>query len=123
MAVIPCVVVLLAALTAPFLVSEASLGHRNKDFITAFDEAYVSALGDPGMRSDRVRVLVEGWNFCNRAGNLSIPVMAANRTNGAVSSVSGSPRWADCTDLVCPGTNSSGELNQPSSTHSTRDLR
>ncbi|KAL3688293.1 hypothetical protein R1sor_014602 [Riccia sorocarpa] len=45
-----------------------------------------TALGDPGMRSDRMRVAVEGWNFCNRAGP---------QTDNEVS-----PRWADCADLT-----------------------
>ncbi|KAL2630404.1 hypothetical protein R1flu_015090 [Riccia fluitans] len=45
-----------------------------------------SALGDPGMRSDKVRVAVEGWNFCNRVGS---------QTNNTVN-----PRWADCADLT-----------------------
>jgi hypothetical protein len=46
-----------------------------------------SVLGDPGMKSDRVRVAVEGWNFCNRVG-IEWPG-------------SPSPRWADCTDVTC----------------------
>lgn len=46
-----------------------------------------SVLGDPGMKSDKVRVAVEGWNFCNRVGyeDPNAP----------------SPRWADCTDIHC----------------------
>jgi hypothetical protein len=46
-----------------------------------------SVLGDPGMRSEKVRVAVEGWNFCNRVGY---------EAAGAPS-----PRWADCTDIDC----------------------
>lgn len=46
-----------------------------------------SVLGDPGMRSEKVRVAVEGWNFCNRVGY---------EASGAPS-----PRWADCTDIEC----------------------
>ncbi|KAG0563531.1 hypothetical protein KC19_8G038700 [Ceratodon purpureus] len=46
-----------------------------------------SVLGDPGMKSEKVRVGVEGWNFCNRVGY---------EASGAPS-----PRWADCTDINC----------------------
>ncbi|BBN08493.1 hypothetical protein MPTK1_4g12040 [Marchantia polymorpha subsp. ruderalis] len=54
-----------------------------------------SALGDPGMRSDKVRVAAEAWNFCNRVGM---------QTDSALS-----PRWADCADLS-PSLSTSGEL-------------
>ncbi|KAJ8769842.1 hypothetical protein K2173_008924 [Erythroxylum novogranatense] len=49
---------------------------------------YVSAVGDPGMKSPNVRVAFEAWNFCNEVG-FEAPQM-------------GSPRLADCTDLDCP---------------------
>lgn len=49
---------------------------------------YLSALGDPGMRSPNVRVALEAWNFCNEVGE-EAPGM-------------GSPRLADCADLYCP---------------------
>lgn len=48
---------------------------------------YVSAIGDPGMRSYSVRVAMEAWNFCNEVG-AEAPDMV-------------SPRWADCADLYC----------------------
>ncbi|KAJ4727914.1 Serine/threonine protein kinase [Melia azedarach] len=46
---------------------------------------YVSAVGDPGMRRDGLRVAFEAWNFCNEVGQ-EAPGM-------------GSPRAADCFDL------------------------
>ncbi|KAG0503455.1 hypothetical protein HPP92_003527 [Vanilla planifolia] len=46
---------------------------------------YVSAVGDPGMKRDGLRVAFEGWNFCNEVGE-EAPGM-------------GSPRAADCFDL------------------------
>ncbi|EXB81491.1 hypothetical protein L484_014298 [Morus notabilis] len=52
------------------------------------EKKYVSAIGDPGMRSSDVRVGLEAWNFCNEVG-----VEAPNM---------GSPRLADCADLHCP---------------------
>ncbi|XP_011031548.1 PREDICTED: uncharacterized protein LOC105130652 isoform X4 [Populus euphratica] len=51
---------------------------------------YVSAIGDPGMKSPNVRVALEAWNFCNEVG-FEAPSM-------------GSPRLADCADLYCPVT-------------------
>uniref|UniRef100_A0A804M7H6 DUF7705 domain-containing protein n=1 Tax=Zea mays TaxID=4577 RepID=A0A804M7H6_MAIZE len=47
---------------------------------------YVSAVGDPGMRRDGLRVAWEAWNFCNEVGQ-EAPGM-------------GSPRGADCFDLL-----------------------
>lgn len=49
------------------------------------DEQYISAVGDPGMRRDGLRVAFEAWNFCNEVGE-EAPGM-------------GSPRAADCFDL------------------------
>lgn len=49
---------------------------------------FVSAIGDPGMKSPNVRVALEAWNFCNEVG-FEAPNM-------------GSPRLADCADLSCP---------------------
>jgi hypothetical protein len=46
---------------------------------------YVSAVGDPGMRRDGLRVAWEAWNFCNEVGQ-EAPGM-------------GSPRGADCFDI------------------------
>ncbi|KAH9289180.1 hypothetical protein KI387_033297 [Taxus chinensis] len=48
-----------------------------------------SLVGDPGMRSDKVRVALESWNFCNGVGrDYFSPSMP-------------SPRFADCADLYC----------------------
>ncbi|GJN35694.1 hypothetical protein PR202_gb24494 [Eleusine coracana subsp. coracana] len=47
--------------------------------------SYISAIGDPGMRRDGLRVAWEAWNFCNEVGE-EAPGM-------------GSPRGADCFDL------------------------
>ncbi|CAM6055566.1 unnamed protein product [Sphagnum tenellum] len=57
----------------------------DRKFVSLNDRFGSSILGDPGMTSEKVRVAVEGWDFCNRAGDLS--------------SGSPSPRWADCADL------------------------
>lgn len=46
---------------------------------------YVSAVGDPGMKRDGLRVAIEAWNQCNEVGE-EVPLM-------------GSPRHADCFDL------------------------
>nr|XP_043636653.1 uncharacterized protein LOC122607694 [Erigeron canadensis] len=48
-----------------------------------------SAVGDPGMKRDGLRVAFEAWNFCNEVG-VEAPSM-------------GSPRAADCFDLVSGG--------------------
>lgn len=49
------------------------------------DVASSSAVGDPGMKRDGLRVAFEAWNFCNEVG-LEAPHM-------------GSPRAADCFDV------------------------
>eukprot|EP00268_Persea_americana_P055912 TRINITY_DN6540_c0_g1_i5.p1 TRINITY_DN6540_c0_g1~~TRINITY_DN6540_c0_g1_i5.p1 ORF type:complete len:148 (+),score=39.94 TRINITY_DN6540_c0_g1_i5:2396-2839(+) len=46
---------------------------------------HISAVGDPGMKRDGLRVAFEAWNFCNEVGS-EAPQM-------------GSPRAADCFDL------------------------
>ncbi|XP_074568757.1 uncharacterized protein LOC141825270 [Curcuma longa] len=46
---------------------------------------YISAVGDPGMRKDGLRLALEAWNFCNEVG-AEAPGM-------------GSPRLADCFDI------------------------
>lgn len=51
----------------------------------ASGKQYTSAVGDPGMRRDELRVAFEAWNFCNEVG-AEAPGM-------------GSPRAADCFDL------------------------
>ena len=61
-----------------------------------FDAANAaSAVGDPGMRRDELRVAFEAWNFCNEVGNEEAPGM-------------GSPRAADCFHI-----SSSKPPNQP----------
>ncbi|CAK9873887.1 unnamed protein product [Sphagnum jensenii] len=59
----------------------------DRKFVSLNDRFGSSILGYPGMTSEKVRVGVEGWDFCNRSGDLS--------------SGSPSPRWADCADLQC----------------------
>ncbi|XP_042521227.1 uncharacterized protein LOC122094694 [Macadamia integrifolia] len=54
-------------------------------FLYASEQQYISALGDPGMQRDGLRVAFESWNFCNEVGK-EAPGM-------------GSPRAADCFDL------------------------
>ncbi|XP_072964825.1 uncharacterized protein [Typha angustifolia] len=49
------------------------------------EEEYYSAVGDPGMRRDGLRVAWEAWNFCNEVGEEAPQI--------------GSPRGADCFDL------------------------
>lgn len=46
---------------------------------------YISAVGDPGMRRDGLRVAIESWNQCNEVGEEAINM--------------GSPRMADCFDI------------------------
>ena len=50
------------------------------------EEAYKSAIGDRGMRRDCLRVAIEAWNQCNEVGE-EAPNM-------------GSPRMADCFDVI-----------------------
>ncbi|KAJ0829583.1 hypothetical protein HanPSC8_Chr15g0645521 [Helianthus annuus] len=65
--------------------------------ITGFEPVYskvtsepvFSAVGDPGMKRDGLRVAFEAWNFCNEVGT-EAPSM-------------GSPRAADCFDVVSTG--------------------
>lgn len=52
--------------------------------VRAGDE-YTSAVGDPGMRKDGLRLAIESWNQCNEVGE-EVPGM-------------GSPRAADCFDI------------------------
>lgn len=48
------------------------------------EKEYVSAVGDPGMRRDNLRVAIESWNQCNEVGEEAF---------------TGSPRAADCFDI------------------------
>lgn len=61
------------------------------------DDEYVSAVGDPGMRRDGLRLAIESWNQCNEVGE-EVPQM-------------GSPRAADCFDIYKASTpQAKGEL-------------
>lgn len=61
------------------------------------DHEYVSAVGDPGMRRDGLRLAIESWNQCNEVGE-EVPQM-------------GSPRAADCFDIYKASTpQAKGEL-------------
>lgn len=55
------------------------------NFPATADGGRVSAVGDPGMRRDGLRVGIEAWNQCNEV-NEEAPNM-------------GSPRMADCFDI------------------------
>ena len=55
------------------------------ELLVSTEEAYISAIGDPGMRMDDLRLAIEAWNQCNEVGE-EAPRM-------------GSPKKADCFDL------------------------
>ena len=55
------------------------------EFYVIAREEYMSALGDPGMRRDSLRVAIEAWNQCNEVGEEVFGF--------------GSPRMADCFDF------------------------
>lgn len=61
------------------------------------DDEYVSAVGDPGMRRDGLRLAIESWNQCNEVGE-EVPQM-------------GSPRAADCFDIYKASTPQAKENN------------
>lgn len=48
-------------------------------------DEFISAVGDPGMKRDGLRLAIEAWNQCNEVGE-EAPNM-------------GSPRGADCFDV------------------------
>ncbi|KAH7838001.1 hypothetical protein Vadar_020775 [Vaccinium darrowii] len=54
-------------------------------FYSGTAQGYISAVGDPGMRRDGLRLGIEAWNQCNEVGE-EAPNM-------------GSPRAADCFDV------------------------
>ncbi|XP_006840341.2 uncharacterized protein LOC18430116 [Amborella trichopoda] len=75
-----------------FLVFKIVVSHSRCDTETAvlggerkLGKGYVSAVGDPGMTRDGLRLGLEAWNFCNEVGE-EAPKM-------------GSPRAADCFDI------------------------
>lgn len=49
------------------------------------EDEYITAVGDPGMKRDSLRVAIESWNQCNEAGQETPQT--------------GSPRVADCFDI------------------------
>lgn len=59
---------------------------------------YESGIGDPGMKRDGLRVAIEAWNQCNEVHE-EAPNM-------------GSPRQADCFDLIPLLTSSSSNHSQ-----------
>ncbi|CAH9106052.1 unnamed protein product [Cuscuta epithymum] len=61
---------------------------------------FISAVGDPGMKRDGLRVAIEAWNQCNEAGE---------QVNGSVS-----PRAADCFDV---------HRNPSCSSHSHQEMK
>ncbi|KAF6145441.1 hypothetical protein GIB67_032564 [Kingdonia uniflora] len=54
-------------------------------FVSGDADGYISAIGDPEMKRDELRVAIEAWNQCNEVGK-EAPNM-------------GSPRAADCFDI------------------------
>ncbi|KAA8519608.1 hypothetical protein F0562_013947 [Nyssa sinensis] len=60
-------------------------------------DQYISAVGDPGMRRDGLRLAIEAWNQCNEVGE-EAPNM-------------GSPRAADCFDIYKASPQPKGEKN------------
>lgn len=57
---------------------------------------YISAVGDPGMKRDNLRVAIESWNQCNEVGE-EAPHM-------------GSPRGADCFDIYKASSSQSNSM-------------
>ncbi|CAH9113614.1 unnamed protein product [Cuscuta europaea] len=49
------------------------------------EDEYISAVGDPGMKRDELRLAIEAWNQCNEVGEEVVRM--------------GSPRAADCFDV------------------------
>lgn len=79
-----------AQLLVPFAVAYVVLCccccSSSTEEVTTKEDSGVSAVGDPGMERDGLRVGFEAWNFCNEVGKEEAPSM-------------GSPRAADCFDL------------------------
>ena len=65
-------------------------------FANAAQMEYISAIGDPGMRRDGLRLAIESWNQCNEVGE-EVPQM-------------GSPRAADCFDIYESSSQAKGNL-------------
>ncbi|XP_058103634.1 uncharacterized protein LOC131247243 [Magnolia sinica] len=78
------------------------------DLSVSCGEDGISALGDPGMRRDGLRVALEGWNFCNEVGE-EAPGM-------------GSPRAADCFDVSQSSQHIGGDSNKYTLVHKVTEL-
>ncbi|PRQ29255.1 hypothetical protein RchiOBHm_Chr5g0011941 [Rosa chinensis] len=71
------------------------LGELFFEGVVNVQSEYISAVGDPEMRRDSLRVAIESWNQCNEVGEENLQT--------------GSPRAADCFDIYrvySPQTNS-----------------
>lgn len=64
-------------------------------FSSNYKNGYISAVGDPGMKRDGLRLAIESWNQCNEVGE-EAPNM-------------GSPRAADCFDVYKASPQSHGK--------------
>lgn len=78
--ILAVVVVVVLPENGAYASAGAGAGAGEKEY-----KEYVSAVGDPGMKRDGLRVAIEAWNQCNEVGE-EVPLM-------------GSPRHADCFDL------------------------
>ena len=65
-------------------------------FVNGSESEYVSAVGDPGMKRDGLRLAIESWNQCNEVGE-EAPHM-------------GSPRAADCFDIYTASPPAKGKI-------------
>lgn len=65
-------------------------------FYSGTAQGYISAVGDPGMRQDGLRLGIEAWNQCNEVGE-EAPNM-------------GSPRAADCFDVYKANPHPNGQF-------------
>ncbi|XP_022777297.1 uncharacterized protein LOC111318686 isoform X2 [Durio zibethinus] len=69
-------------------------------YACAENDGYLSAVGDPGMSRDGLRLAIEAWNQCNEVGE-EVPHR-------------GSPRAADCFDIYKASQSEEGKLFYPS---------
>ena len=65
-------------------------------FFPALGSEFISAVGDPGMKRDGLRLAIEAWNQCNEVGE-EAPNM-------------GSPRAADCFDVYRASSQQEGKF-------------
>lgn len=73
------------------------------------EEDFASAVGDPGMKRDGLRIAFEAWNFCNEVGE-EAPGM-------------GSPRAADCFDVSTSSKNRKLQDSAVSLLHKVSDAQ